>query len=54
MKKSKMDGTTVRFWNNVIFNPNQSVYKKDSKNPLLPTFFQGPKANEIFEECSDQ
>lgn len=38
-KKSNLESTTVRFWNNIIFNPNNVVNKANNSNPMMPGFF---------------
>ncbi|CDW89545.1 UNKNOWN [Stylonychia lemnae] len=53
LKNSNLNGTAVRFWNGMLFNPGQVVNQDQNKNVLLPQFYHGPKYKKLQQETSD-
>lgn len=46
-KTSNLNGTAVRVWNNLVFNPSQTTNSENNVNPLLPKFFHNPSMKEM-------
>ena len=53
-KTSNLNGTAVRVWNNLVFNPNNVTNQENNVNPLLPKFFHNPSLRQVQDDQPDE